>query len=488
MKETKKTTRRRFLKASLAGAAGAGIASGLSTWSRVLGANEDIRVGQVGFRGQGGGHIKRYQRIKGVRVVALCDVDKDVLNKKVRDFEKRKQKVEAYTDVRKMLENKDIDAISVATPNHWHALATIWGCQAGKDVYVEKPCSHNVWEGRKMIEAARKYNRIVQIGTQKRSAMGLKAVYEELQKGLLGKILCSRGFCYKPRGSIGQVSGPQKPPSSVDYDIWCGPAPNKPLMRKRLHYDWHWIWDTGNGDLGNQGIHEMDLARWALGGEERLAPAVMSIGGRLGYIDDGETANTHIIFLDFKPAPLIFEVRGLPMKKGSRAMDNYRGTRIGMAVLCEGGYFVGGGHGGYTYDKQGKKIKQYRGGGGDHQNNFIKAVRSRKVSDLNADIEKGHYSSALCHMGNVSHRVGTEKHPDEIMEIVKGNGELEDSFQRFMSHIKANEVDLRKTPITLGPMLKMDTEKEKFVGAYSSRANELVTRNYREPFVVPERV
>ncbi len=480
------TGRRHFLKVTAAGAAGvAAAAFRPTTWSRVLGANNDIRVAQVGFRGQGKGHIKRYLKMKGVRVVALCDVDRSVLEKKVREFEKRKQKVEAYTDIRKLLENKDIDAISVATPNHWHALAGVWACQAGKDAYIEKPISHNIWEGRKLVEAARKYKRIVQGGTQNRSAEGIRMAFEAMQRGDYGKILWSRGFCYKRRESIGKVDGPQKPPESVDYDLWCGPAPKVPLMRSRLHYDWHWIWATGNGDIGNQGIHEMDLARWALG-QDTLPRAVISVGGRLGYDDDGETANTQIAYFDYEPAPLIFEVRGLPRKKGMRAMDYYRETRIGVVVQCEGGYFAGGGKGGWVYDNKGKKIKQFGGGGGGHQPNFIKAVRSRKVSDLNADCEVTHLSSALCHMGNVSYRVGEEKGADEVAAAVKDTSEMKDSYGRMMAHLEANEVDLKKAGITLGASLRFNPEEERFTGSLSQRANRLAARDYRKPFVVPE--
>ncbi len=297
-------TRRDFMKGSVA----AGMALVLPH-SRVLGANDDIRVAVVGFRSQGGGHIKRFLGIPGVRVVALCDVDEKVIKKRLEETEGLDKDVRIYTDVRKLLEDKDIDAISTATPNHWHALITIWACQAGKDVYVEKPISHNIWEGRQMIKAARKYNRIVQGGTHKRSDTILPEVFDYLQKGNIGTIKIARGFCCKRRKSIGKVVGMQPVPESVDYNLWTGPAPLGPLMRKRLHYDWHWVWPTGNGDLGNQGVHEMDLCRWALG-QDSLPKRAMSIGGRFGYDDDGTTANTQIAVFDYEPAPLIFEVRG----------------------------------------------------------------------------------------------------------------------------------------------------------------------------------
>jgi predicted dehydrogenase len=481
-----KVTRRDFIKSSLA----AGVTMTLlSPYSRVRGANDDIRLAIVGVGGQGSGHIDYFRKLAGVRVVALCDADKDHLDKRVEDFKKRNETVEGYIDVRKLLEDKNIDAITTATPNFWHSLVVVWACQAGKDVYVEKPVSHNIWEGRKAVEAARKYNRIVQTGTQKRSDEGLIEAFKYIREGNLGAIKWARGFCYKPRGSIGKVNGPQPIPASVDYDLWCGPADMLPLMRKNLHYDWHWVWNTGNGDIGNQGIHEMDLARWALG-QKGLAPAVIGIGGRFGYDDDAETANTQIAFFDYKPVPLIFEVRGLPRKAGETGMDVYRKvTQIGVVVQCENGYFAGGDGGGWTYDKDGNKLKQFKGeGGGRHHENFIKAVRSRKASDLNADIEEGHLSSALCHMGNISYRLGQKKSTEEIKEMIKDNSELTDSFERFLSHLAANNVDLGKTPATIGPMLTMDVKKESFVGQSADMANMLVKRNYREPYVIPDKV
>jgi len=480
-----KLTRRDFIKSTMAtGTAMAFFASN----SRVRGANNDIRLAVVGVGGQGSNHIKVFEKLPGVRIVAICDADRDHIQQNVDYFAKKNQKVDTYADVRKLLENKNIDAITSATPNFWHSLVTVWAAQAGKDVYIEKPVSHNVWEGRKAVEAARKYKRIVQHGTQRRSSEEYKTAYDWIHQGNIGQIKWVRGFCYKPRGSIGKVNGPQPIPESCDYNLWCGPADMVPLMRQRLHYDWHWVWNTGNGDIGNQGVHEMDLARWALG-EKGLAPRVMSIGGRFGYVDDGETPNTQIVFFDYKPAPLIFEVRGLPRKKGDSAMDNYRGTRIGVVVQCEKGYFAAGEAGGWIYDNDGKRIRQFAGGGGGgHHQNFIDAVRSRKVSDLNADVEEGHISSALCHMGNISYRLGKTMSAEEIKEAIKDNKEMLDSFERMLEHLGANEVNLKETPATIGPMLAMDTEKEKFVGQFSDMANMLIKRNYREPFVIPEQV
>lgn len=479
--------RRQFLKRSALAGAGAAVL-GPAT-ARVLGANDTIRLAVVGVGGQGGNHVNYFQSIPGVQVVALCDADSNHAEEKARLFKnKYNAEVKTYLDVRDLLEDNSIDGITTATPNHWHSLVTIWACQAGKDVYVEKPVSHEIWEGRKMIEAARRYNRIVQTGTQKRSDEGLIEAFAFMREGNLGAIRWARGFCYKPRGSIGLVNGPQPVPETCNYNLWCGPADMHPLHRQRLHYDWHWVWNTGNGDIGNQGIHEMDLARWALG-QNQLAPRVFSIGGRFGYEDDANTPNTLISYFDYQPAPLIFEVRGLPRKKGDNAMDHYRGTRIGVVVQCEDGYFVGGGGGGWVYDNNGQKIRQFRGeGGGGHHENFIKAVRSRKVSDLNADIVEGHLSSSLCHMGNISYRIGKQKSVDAIRSDIGDNAEMQDSFNRFLEHMEANEVDLTATPATIGPMLSMNAATERFSGEHSNWANMYLKRNYREPFVVPDKV
>ena len=486
----KNLTRRSFLQSSLVTAASLSLPA--RSWAQVAGANNDIRVAVVGFGGRGKSHIGEFGGMKGVRLVALCDADKRILEGEVNRLKNKGTPIEGYTDVRKLLENKDIDVVSTATPNHWHALISVWSCQAGKDVYVEKPVSHNVWEGRKVVEAARKYNRIVQTGTQSRSNEGLRQALEWVRAGNLGKIRISRALCYKRRASIGKVDGPQPIPEGIDYDLWCGPAPKGPLMRKNLHYDWHWVWPTGNGDLGNQGIHQMDIARWALGRME-LSPRVFSIGGRLGYVDDGETANTQMVVHDYGDALLIFEVRGLPSrpiradekdaegKKPRETMDQYRGQSIGNIVECEDGYLAGT----TAYDKAGKEIKKFSGRE-DHFANFIEAVRCRKAGDLNADILEGHLSSALCHTGNISYRLGKQAEPGEIREIIKGDKEAVETLGRMEEHLAANGVDLKVNKLSLGTFLKMDPKSERFIG--NDKANELLTRDYRKPFVVPEKV
>lgn len=491
-------TRRALIK----GAAGAAAAWAFSPAMKVLGANGDIRVAVVGFRSQGKSHIKNFLEMPGVRLVALCDADRAILDAQVQALDKLGHKVKAYQDIRKMLEDKEIDAFSVATPNHWHALATVWGCQAGKDVDVEKPVSHNIWEGRKMVEAARKYNRIVQADLDSRSSRQYDEAYEYLQSGALGKILVARGFCYKDRASLGKVQGEGKIPETVDYDLWCGPAAKGPLRRKNLHYDWHWVWETGCGELGNNGPHQLDLIRWMLN-EKGLPRRVMSLGGRFGYEDDGETPNTQIALYDYATAPVIYEVRGLRVKPDKPTMDTYAalaatgvkiqghqkasGAYCGVIIQCEGGYVDLGSHA--VYDNTGKQVRKFtRTGSIDPQANFIKAVRSRKLEEIKTDILEGHLSTSLCHMGNASYRVGQTARPEEIRERLKDDKDAAEAFGRFTDHLRLHGVDLEKTPAVLGPWLTMNSEQERFSGVLADQANALIKRNYRKPFVIPERV
>jgi len=495
-------TRRTFLKTSALAAAGVVLSS--RSWGQVVGANTDLRVAVVGLNGRGKNHLSSLAKLKGVRIAALCDVDSAVLAKTAQAHPTAK----TYSDIRELLASPDIDAITVATPNHWHSLMGIWACQAGKDVYVEKPVSHNVWEGRQLVAAARKYNRVIQAGTQIRSGEGMREAVEWIRSGALGKITASRGFCYKRRDSIGKTSGPQPVPPAISYDLWSGPAPLTPPRRNSskngpVHYEWHWIWNYGNGDVGNQGIHQMDVARWFLG-EPGLPRHTLSVGGRLGYDDDGETPNTQVIVHDYATAPLIFEVRGLPAKAGLVAastselnsadtvgaaaaiMDQYRGVSIGNVVDCEGGYLVTSSYfKAQAFDRAGKLLKEFKGE--DRQMaNFIDVVRSRKTAELYGPIDEGHISSALCHLGNISHRLGHATAGAELAEKIKGDATLTEAYGRMVEHLGANGVNLAKTPATLGLPLAFNSSEERFSGSNADIANAMLTREYRKPFVVPQ--
>jgi predicted dehydrogenase len=449
------------------------------------GANDRIRVACIGVRGQGSGHVTNYSRNHdkfNCEVAIICDVDEGVIDRPMKTAEQNQGKAPKYEkDLRKVFEDKSIDVVSIATPNHWHALAAIWAMQAGKDVYVEKPVSHNVSEGRRMVEAARAYKRICQTGTQSRSNPGMREAIAYVHDGKLGKLKVSRGLCYKPRGSIGKVSGPQEPPKTMDYDLWCGPAPNNPPMRKTrfgtVHYDWHWFWDYGCGDLGNQGIHEMDKARWGLQ-KNQMPLSVVSAGGRLGYVDDGQTPNTQICVFDYGDKQLIFEVRGLPT-------DPLRDCKVGNIFHCENGIVVCPSYfSGIAFDKDGKELARFNGQA-NHFENFLKAVRSRKESDLNADILEGHLSSALCHLGNISYRLGEVQAPGKANPL-GDNAEAAEVLTRMEKHLKDNKVELDKTPLRVGRKLKIDGQTESFVN--DKQADAMLTREYRRGFEVPAKI
>jgi predicted dehydrogenase len=465
----KSLSRRSFLRTS---SLGLGAAVGLSPWARVLGANDDLRLAVVGFRGQGGLHLRLLRELSGVRVVALCDADRAVLERGVAEATRLGQPVDGYVDVRKLLENKDIDAITTATPDHWHCLVTVWACQAGKDVYVEKPLSHNLFEGRKSVEAADKYNRIVQWGNQ---SHGHRTGPPHLERDGLGRIRVVWTSLNRMRQSIGRVDGPQPVPSSLDYDLWTGPAPLQPLTRRNLHYDWHWVWPTGTGEIGNNGIYQLDAARLRLG-LNTLPRRVMSLGGRFQFDDDGETPNTQIALFQYDPGPLlIFEVRNLPSEQGPKTAATKARYEHGDAGLPNP---VGpeGNQGGFGAHK-------------GHLFNFVSAVRSRRVSDLRAPLIEGHLSSALVHMANISYRLGTPRSVAAARESVQDQGsEAVEVFDGFREHLAVNGVDFDKTQVVVGPWLEMDPDTERFVGPENlvGPANEWARGHYRPPFVVPD--
>jgi predicted dehydrogenase len=479
----KSYSRREFLETTAAGLAM------LTPAGRVLGANADIRVAVIGLGGKGGQHTRVFSELPGVRLAALCDVDP----KRLADHVKRFDGVFSAIDPRKILERKDIDAVIIATPDHWHALLAIWACQAGKDVYVEKPVSHNIWEGGKIIEAAQKYKRIVQAGTQYRSDEGLQEAAAYIHQGNLGKMLWGHVLWYELRGSIGKVAPYM--PEGLDYDLYCGPAPVEPLTRERLHYDWHWVWSTGTGDLGNSGVHAFDVCRWFAGYDD-LPGRVLCAGGRFAVDDAGQTPNTQFTILAYGPAPIYIENRNLPMRPGAKEIDQLQGIREGLILQCEGGYFAGFRGGGWTYDNDDKKIRQFKGdGGAQHAANFIQAIRSRKAEQLNAPIRQGHISSAVCHLGNLSYRLGSPAACEEIPQVASTFTRVRETIERLKQHLLANQVDLQKTPLSLGPWLTIDPRTEQIIAVDASgrtidvkEAHRLAHGSYRPPFVVPERI
>ncbi len=477
-------SRREFLEDSLFAAAAAALASQpilqSSTPLFAADANSILRVAVVGVNGRGASHIGGFGGRSDCEIAALVDVDEVVANRRADEIEKSKGKRPTiYGDLRKCLENKDIDIVSIATPNHWHALAAIWAVQAGKDVYVEKPVSHNVSEGRRIVEAARKYEKIVQTGTQSRSNSGMREAIQFVHDGGIGDVKLARGLCYKRRPSIGP-KGNYDVPASVNFDLWCGPAAMTNVTRPKFHYDWHWQWEFGNGDLGNQGIHQMDIARWGLG-EMSLGKSVRSYGGRFGYEDAGETANTQVCIHEYpNDKRLVFEVRGLQT-------EPLNGASVGVIFYGEKGMLVIGSYaGGVVFDNDGKEVKKFSGGSdAAHFENFVEAVRKRDHKLLNADILDGHLSSALCHLGNISYRLGTPVDADTLQKSFAEDKEASETLDRFHQHLIDNKVDPQSTQITLGPTLTL-TEQETFTGERAEDANKFLTREYRAPYIVPK--
>jgi predicted dehydrogenase len=399
-------------------------------------ANETVRLGCVGIRGMGRGHVERFAKMPNVEVAALCDVDESVLAARLTDLEKAGWKRPAvFSDVRRLLEDKSIDAISIATPNHWHTLITILACQAGKDVYVEKPCSHNIFESRQIVAATRKYDRIVQHGTQSRSSVALQDAIQKMREGIIGEVYMARGLCFKTRDTIGHA--PDEPvPAGVDYDLWLGPAPKRPFSRNRFHYNWHWNWDYGNGEIGNQGIHQMDVARWGLG--VRYPVKISGMGARFMFDDDQQTPNSMVSTFEFdeagKKKQLVFEVRHW-------LTNREEGVTVGNLFYGSQGYFTTTGNKFFLGKNQSPRLA-LDDKSGDNLENFIKVVRSRKRSEQNAEIEEGAISCVLVHLANISYR--------------------------------------------LGRTLNFDPNTLRCIG--DEEANSLFTRDYRSPFIVPVQV
>jgi predicted dehydrogenase len=479
--------RRRFLEdsffaASLSAMAAAGVftdevQAAPERSRRKIAQNEKVQVAVIGVRGRGSAHVSDLLKLPDVEIVAVCDADQNVVGKVVKAIEAQNgRQPKVYQDLRKLYEDKDIDAVSMALPIHWHALASIWAMQAGKDVYVEKPVSHNVSEGRRMVEAASRYGKICQAGTQSRSAKATQDAIKYIHDGKIGTVIMARGLCYKRRESIG--SKPDGPiPAGLDYDVWLGPAPQRDFNANRLHYNWHWMWDYGAGDLGNQGIHQMDIARWALK-KDGLPEKVVSVGGRFGYVDQGETPNTVVSWYDYGDKQLIFEVRGLKT-------ESQTGVMIGDIVYGSEGYVVFTASYGQAaaFNPDGSPKEKFAGGGGHHKN-FIEAVKSRKMSDLNAPIVEGHLSSALCHLGNVSYRLGTKTAFKDRRPFPTKDGE--EAFARFEKHLIEQGVPVAETMLQQGRLLTLDAKNERFKG--DKEADSLLTRNYRAPFTVAAKI
>lgn len=496
-----KLNRRQFTAASAAALAAASLRT-----SQAQSPNEKLGVCIAGVNSRGGEHIRGFNKDSRTEIRAIVDIDEKVGQSradKIADLQGSRPEV--FKDVRRALDMKGIDILTCATPNHWHALMGVWAMQAGKDVYIEKPISHNIHEGRALVEAAKKYGRMFQTGTQSRSSSACQEAVKFIADGGIGDVKFARGLCYKRRKSIG-AKGDYEIPGHVDFNLWSGPATytDPKLTRAKFHYDWHWQRHYGNGDLGNQGPHQTDIARWGLG-LDRHPDSVISYGGRLGYqaerkdpkyVDAGDTANTEVSIYDYGDKCIVFETRGLDVSQSAgpevdAMFGKGRGNKIGVIFYGTKGYVA---QTRYDYcrvfDKDMKLTYEFKtsGVGDAHFKNFIDACVSRDYSSLNADAMCGHLSAAVSHLGNISYYLGEQNRakPSEIAEAISGIKSLDDNaltLERTVSHLESNGVDLGTTPLALGPMLKFDDKSEKFTN--NDKANEMLSREYRSGFEVP---
>ncbi|MCA9262620.1 MAG: Gfo/Idh/MocA family oxidoreductase [Planctomycetales bacterium] len=479
--------RRRFLGTSVA----TGMVAGLGVWGypqalRAAGANDEINLGFISCGGRAGEHMRTFDNAKGVQVTGLCDPDKNRLG----SAQQRYPKAKAWTDCREMLEDPNIDAVIIATCNHWHCLAAIWAMEAGKDVYVEKPLSHSQWEGRQTVAAARKYDRICQVGTQQRSDPMQAEIkkFLHVEKGL-GEIKSARVNRYGVRGPIGKRDTPLVIDANVDYDLWLGPAEDKPIFRDKLQYDWHWDWNTGSGEMGNWGVHVLDdLRNNVFQDSVTLPKRICGGGGRVAWNDAGETPNVHFVYFDTGKIPVVIGLSNLTAGPNERGAAKHPGPGSGYIAYCEGGRLEGQRGSAVAIDNDGQVVRRFKGnsGNGLHQENFLSAVRSRDQTSLNTDVEVGHHSTGWCNLANIAFRTGTTFSSAAAKEVADGAEVWQSLLQETEEHLAAHGVKMEGGEIQLGPMLDVDVDNETFVGDHADAANMFVKRDYRDGYVVPE--
>lgn len=447
-------------------------------------ANDEIRLGFISCGNRASQHMSMFKNLPGVQITGLCDPDSGCLDKASRNFPKAK----TYVDLRDLIADPNIDAVVVATTNHWHCLASIWAMEAGKDVYVEKPLSHSQWEGDQTVRAARKYKRICQLGTQQRSdpmqAEIKKFLHEEKA---LGEIKSCRVNRYGVRPPIGKRDKPLEIDDSVNYDLWLGPAQDKPIFRNELQYDWHWDFNTGSGEMGNWGVHVLDDARNNVFQDEVTLPSrVMAAGGRVAFDDAGDTPNVHFVYFDTGKIPTVIGLSNLKASPTDKKPAAHPGPNSGYIAYCEGGRYEGQRGRGTAYDNDGKVVREFKGGGGNglHHANFLESVRSRDPGTLNSEIELGNTSTGWCNLANVAYQAGQPydvSRAKDFAEEVPVWGGLRDEMK---SHLDAHSVKL--TDLSLSGMLDFDVESGQFTGEESEKANSFLKREYRAPYVVPE--
>ncbi len=470
-------SRRSFLQ--LSAAAGVSLAIGGCSGRRTYGATEKVRLGFVGFNGRGNDLLKAFRKIPGVVVVGLCDIDPAVLSKRMNEASVLGEEPTAFSDPRRMFERPDIDAVVIATPNHTHAVLASWAMQAGKDVYLEKPVCHDIEEGIRLLAVQRRTGRIIAAGTQNRSDVGVRAAITELHAGKFGAIKAARGFCFRDRKSIGKAAAPITPPAGLNYDLWLGPAADLPITRPQFHYDWHWIWNTGNGDLGNQGPHELDMVCWALG-DPGFPQVALGLGGRFDWHDAGETANLMTAWFRFANGiPLVFEVRNLPLKNVDAGA--WHGLKVpAITVECANGELRAQRGGAAFYDPAGKLVQEWKGdGGATHQANFIDALRAGDPTLLRAPLATSVVTAGLAHLGNASLRIGTAGGAAEATAAASGRALLGDHVERMLALLKDYGTDLSQEPLAIGPELAIDPLTGLVTGAHAAAANPLLQRQPR---------
>lgn len=443
----------------------------------VLGANERVNIGIIGLGIKGGGHLKSFAAVDGVNVIAVCDPD-------LKHMEQAESGIARHQDLRRVFDMKDIDAVVIASPDHWHCSAAVMAFEAGKHAYVEKPVSQCVWEGRQMVKSARKHNRIVQAGTQHRSCPAVQECAKDIQSGKYGKVLwvhCSR---LGSREQIGKVNSPVPVPDHIDYELWAGPAPKTPVMRKKFHYDWHWQWNWGTGEMGNWAVHYVDDVRHLLGWDD--VPGNVVAAGNRWWDDDGETPNMIMALMNHRGVNVVIDVRNMvdPARGGKRGAV-YLGGRSGNYIMCERGFIRISRGGGKAYDLDGKLIKQYKGDGGkDHIPNFINAIRNGSNKSLACEIEIGHNSTMMCHLANMGYQAGRAASPDEMMANVKGHEDAVNTLESILTQLGANKIDLKQKPMIVGPKLTFDQKSETFVGDNAAKANKFIRLERRKAFDV----
>ncbi|MCM2371289.1 Gfo/Idh/MocA family oxidoreductase [Aporhodopirellula aestuarii] len=472
----------------LLGLAAAGIGSAaLPRFARAAGANEEVRMAVLGAGGRGGEIARAIHGTPGAKVVMVADPDKGRA-----EMLAGKYNAQAVTDLRTALDSDDIDAVAITTCNHWHCLASIWAIEAGKDVYVEKPLSHSQWEGRQVVLAAEKSGRIVQLGTQQRSdpiQMEARQYLHEAKE--LGEIKYVQANRLGIRGSIGKRDTPLTPPAGVDYDLWLGPAADEPIMRNNFHYDWHWDWNTGSGEMGNWGVHILDDIRNVAYQDQVSTPSrLICGGGRIGWNDAGETPNVHFALFETETFPTLIALSNLPSKPGEKSPWSVQGKmkvaapNSGYAIVCEGGTYLGQRGIGRVVDQDGKQVRTFKAKVSTipaHVNNFVEAVRSRDASSLAAPIENGHHSTGWCNLANVGFRAGGSFDAEQLSaasDLPQWHAVMDD-MTAPLSLFGADANDLVSCP-----MLEHDPRTERFVGEHADLANPYLRREYRSGYEV----